>query len=333
MNARTGNWPIGCAIVGAILWLAIKLVPTRDDVGIGSIEWLFLFAPLVLMPLALASLRGNNSRAPLLRTTIHAQPVATALAIVSFLLPAGLVPMLLALPWAMLTFAVGVAGLADFAKTRLRNPPHLLDSAAMLMLPVGGIGLLQSRFGAAPLGFHEPLVLLVAVHFHYAAFLAPIVVARGLNEWTQHHRPFAWALAACVVTGSPLMALGFVVHQPWMRTVAAFILGGALAAFAVITLVRLPRIESRAAQIPLAISALAIVASMWLAVIYTLGDLRGEVWISIPQMARTHGLLNAFGFSLCGLIGWTLVQRAKERQPTRLNTFHRRPQTLLSRWE
>ena len=72
---------------------------------------------------------------------------------------------------------------------------------------------------------------------------------------------------------------------------------------------------------------------MWLAVLYTLGDLRGEVWVSIPQMARTHGILNAFGFSLCGLLGWTLSEHLVERDNPRLHTFHRRPQTLLSRWE
>ena len=33
------------------------------------------------------------------------------------------------------------------------------------------------------------------------------------------------------------------------------------------------------------------------------------VWVSIPQMARTHGVVNALGLSVCGLLGWRLTER------------------------
>ena len=52
---------------------------------------------------------------------------------------------------------------------------------------------------------------------------------------------------------------------------------------------------------------------MALAVIYALGEFTGRAWITIPAMIRTHGLANAFGFALCGLIGWNAAVRHSVR--------------------
>ena len=32
------------------------------------------------------------------------------------------------------------------------------------------------------------------------------------------------------------------------------------------------------------------------------------VILDIPQMAMAHGIVNAFGFALCGLVGWSMVE-------------------------
>jgi hypothetical protein len=48
-------------------------------------------------------------------------------------------------------------------------------------------------------------------------------------------------------------------------------------------------------------------AGITLAVVYGLGEARVEEWISIPDMAKCHGAINAVGFTLCGLIGWSLA--------------------------
>jgi hypothetical protein len=31
--------------------------------------------------------------------------------------------------------------------------------------------------------------------------------------------------------------------------------------------------------------------------------------LNIPQMARIHGAISAFGFAACGLLGWALEDR------------------------
>jgi hypothetical protein len=51
---------------------------------------------------------------------------------------------------------------------------------------------------------------------------------------------------------------------------------------------------------------------MVLAGAYVIADDAGSNALTIPQMARTHGILNAIGFCLPGLLGW-LVETSKRR--------------------
>jgi hypothetical protein len=43
---------------------------------------------------------------------------------------------------------------------------------------------------------------------------------------------------------------------------------------------------------------------MVLAAMYAVADFAGSDVLTIPQMARTHGVLNAVGFCMAGLLGW-----------------------------
>jgi len=42
---------------------------------------------------------------------------------------------------------------------------------------------------------------------------------------------------------------------------------------------------------------------------YAVADYAGSEVLTIPQMARTHGILNAVAFCLAGLLGW-LVEKS-----------------------
>jgi len=46
---------------------------------------------------------------------------------------------------------------------------------------------------------------------------------------------------------------------------------------------------------------------MVLACLYAYSLVAKTLVIDIPHMAMTHGVINAFGFALCGLVAWSLV--------------------------
>lgn len=65
-----------------------------------------------------------------------------------------------------------------------------------------------------------------------------------------------------------------------------------------------PAVE-RGAAVLLAVSAVAVIVPMLLASHWAAAtNLAGLDALSIPVMARAHGVGNAFGFTLLGLLGW-----------------------------
>jgi hypothetical protein len=68
----------------------------------------------------------------------------------------------------------------------------------------------------------------------------------------------------------------------------------------------LPRVSSVAARLLLSLSSFSSAAAMVLACVYAYSIVTRTLLIDIPQMAMTHGLINAFGFVLCGMLAWTI---------------------------
>ena len=54
-------------------------------------------------------------------------------------------------------------------------PEAMLLLAGLVYLAVGGVWTVIARAGLRPLGFPDLIVLLTAVHFHYAGFALPVL--------------------------------------------------------------------------------------------------------------------------------------------------------------
>ena len=286
------------AIWGGAAWLAVSGLGVAHG-RIWLIEILFLLAPLVLVPLALARI------GPLPRALRASLPAAATCAAGSFFLPRGVAAAGLASAWLGATALMACLGLAPLRARGLRNASEVAIDAGLLLVPVGGVWLVLSRLGATPLGFEEPIVLLTAVHFHFAAFMTPILVGLAGRELV------AGLLYRCVVAGtiagSPLLAAGITL-SPGLELFAAALLALSLWAFAGLLLARL-RLAARPGRALLAVSALALLPSMAFALAYAWGEYTGQPLVALSWVVRIHGTLNALGFGLCGLAGWTLAAR------------------------
>lgn len=261
---------------------------------LGLMEALFLLAIWLIVPLGLRFLPDS----PPLRLARKLQPLAALLATISFFLPKGLWAAALAAPWLGLNGLVALGGLYVL-KTSLRaGVPALLLLAAMFFPPVGGVNLVASRYGYALGGFPEPIILLTAIHFHYIAFAAPILASLSGRS------VLARLSGLGVVGGTPLLAAGFV-FSPLLKAVAVGILCVSVVGLALGQLTQLPLLPDKRAKVLLTASSLAVIAGMILAGIYEHGFYTGRSWLSIPQMAWSHGILNGVGFSLLGLLAWT----------------------------
>jgi hypothetical protein len=148
------------------------------------------------------------------------------------------------------------------------------------------------------------IVQLTAVHFHFAGFALPIIIACSQAR-AQCRTGFSSVLG--VIAGVPLLAVGISSKVPAVETATAFALAFVCVAVGALTLDWGLRGSGRAStRILYAVAGLCLMGGMALAGVYAYGNLTDAPWkLDIPTMATWHGTLNAFGFALCGLLAWT----------------------------
>ncbi|MFL5802073.1 MAG: YndJ family transporter [Roseiflexaceae bacterium] len=310
-------------MIGGLAWLLLFAITLPGDTTTATIARLLLLAVLVVVPLALplAAPPAGASRAALPhRAALLCQPFAAALVVLALLAPAGIPAALLASGWLLLSGLAALTGLFRLLARRNVRADELCIDAGLLYLPIGAVWLLFNRIGFGPLGFGDTIVILTAVHFHYAGFAAPILAGTA-GRRIAAARPALWPLfrlvAAGVIAGIALVAAGITLARftPVIEVAAAVLFAASLLALAaLVLLVVVPTMRGRLAQTLLAISAASLVVTMLLAGGYALGRFVAGPLIDIPRMVQFHGWLNALGFVLCGLLAWTLT--TDHRPPT-----------------
>jgi len=296
------------ALSGAFIWGVLVLATVGGRTPLGTIELLLLLAPLVLVPLGLEVARGA-SISPLGRWVRLLLPIGGVLATASFFVPMGHISALLSIGWTIVCALAAVDAVMRFARGAYRSAEGICANAAFIYLFVGSLWLHVSRHGSTPFNYSALTVLLAAVHFHFTGFALPMVAsatARARRARLGSAGALFPFVTAGILAGPALLAAGNIRHSPVLKTAGALLL--VVVSFALAGLIgcELRGISSKAVRALLALSGALLVLGMTLVAIYAVGELSAQDWLTVPTMARLHGTLNALGFSLCGLLGWTL---------------------------
>jgi hypothetical protein len=293
-------------LIGGAVWLALALASFAPRVHLGIIEVLFLLAPWIVVPLGADLVRGagNSESAAVRHWVLFAAALLTS---VSFFLDNRT-----AAAWFASSWLLVCAGLAGESVRRLlssgtRSFTQFCFAAGEGYLLVAGAWLVASRAGLQLLAFREPIVLLTAVHFHFAGFgsavLAGLVDAAFVGN--RGHRELRAALLA-VVLGPAALGLAFLLG-PKAKLVAALLI--ALGQFGLAGGMVRAGIAAKNAggRWLLFVAGGSVAAGMVLAVVWAIGEYPLQAFVNIRQMAEFHGALNAIGFVVCGLLGWGVV--------------------------
>ncbi len=315
------DWARACATAGAAVWVGMAVLARLGVARVGAIELLFLFAPLVIVPLGmeLGRVIGGEGRLELLARRL--QPFGAGMAVVAMWMAPGRTAAGFAVGWLLICVFMAGAGMIELVRAAWGDAGGSVRATysasravlatlavARMDLAVGGAWLVASRLGMRPMGIQEPIGLLTAVHFHFAGFATATIAAatlqfaeqRGDARWL---RRLVW-----VVAGLPIVvAAGFVI-SPMMKMAAALLFSVSVAGLAIAVRGWGRKAKDGTARVLLQIAAGAIFAGMVLSAAYVIADYAGSDALTIPQMARTHGILNAVGFCLMGLLGW-LVEK------------------------
>jgi hypothetical protein len=162
----------------------------------------------------------------------------------------------------------------------------------------------------APIGLSPIIVEMTAVHFHFTGFAATLMAALLLVRLRKDRgiaRATAMAAALLLVAGSPVLALGWATPIRVLQVAGAILVAsGVVATSGVLFFRSASLVESTSARVLLRLSALAPLLPMVLAVEYSAGHVFGFATLDIQGMALIHGDLNALGFSLLGLVAWSI---------------------------
>jgi YndJ-like protein len=317
---RQDVWAATCATVGAAVWAGIAVLARVGIARLGAIELLFLLGPLVIVPLGLELGRGMDGTGWFVELARRLQPVGAMLAIVAMWFGPGRRAGLFAVGWLVICILVAGAGFGDFVRALWTDADRSVRATRVVMgiarmdLAVGGAWLVASRLGMRPMGIQEPIGLLTAVHFHFAGFATAMIGAATL-QFSESRGEQRWLKRlVLLVAGLPVVvAAGFVI-SPVLKMGAAVLFSASVAGLAVAVGACGRKAENPTARLLLQVAAAAIFAGMVLSAAYAIADYAGSDVLTIPQMARTHGILNAVGFCLAGLLGW-LVEKSSCRLP------------------
>lgn len=309
---RLSKLPVISALCGGALWLT--LLSVRIEVyETELIQKVLLLGVLVIVPIGLwlvATPKRNSEHSLPYRLAVLTQPFGAAAVVCSFLIEPGFSAAALASLWLIVVALIGLFGLWRFLSRGVGPAEEFCIDAGLIYLTVGGVWLTMARLGSQPLGFGDTIVLLTAVHFHFAGFAAPILagLAGRVPAGARGGRTLLCLAATGIITGIPLVAAG-ITSSPALALAGAIVISLGLVSLAVFVLKRVVRSRySLSARLLLVVSSLSSVAAMVLACLYAYSIVVKQLWLDIPLMAMTHGIINAFGFTLCGLLAWTIIK-------------------------
>ena len=352
----------GWATAGAAAWAGVAVLARMGIARIGVIELMFLFAPLVIVPLGMELGRVRGFESGVARGLASAaqtlQPLGAVLAVAAVCLPPGVRAGIVAAGWMGVCALISAAGAVELGalilglatwgpatgmekltggapvairvgvvSTRATSSRlwRIAGCVGRIDLAVGGAWLVASRLGWRPMGIQEPIGLLTAVHFHFAGFATAMIAGATLRfaeaQLAGRDLLLRWLRGVVVlVLGMPfLVAAGFVI-SPGLKMVAAMVFSASVAALAGFVWICSGRVEDGTARGFLRVAAGAVFVGMALSGTYAVADFLKSELLPIPRMASTHGVLNALGFCLLGLLGWIVESSAETFTTLRLRS-------------
>ena len=273
--------------------------------SIDYITLLLLVAVLLLVPMGFALLGTSK----IFNKWILFSSLSFGIA---FLLPISFVSALLIFPWLILVCFNAFLQLKIFLQKRKKSITDYSFLAASLYMPVAAIWALLDRLAIQPMGFSPTIVLLTAIHFHYAGFLLPLISGMILKTKTKIvHQVIGWG----VIFGIPLVAVGIISEQydlpNFIEVTAVCLMSFSGAMIGLLHFRKGVQNYNKPIGMLWMFGGLALTCGMILAFLYGIRTIVPISILTIPWMYAVHGTLNAIGFALPSILAWFIVNNSQ----------------------
>lgn len=307
------------AAIGALIWGATLFGPPLAGAVMHDVAQIMLLGPLILVPLTLSAdhppVEGTQPKllAWLKRAIMISVGPSSWLVAASFYQAQSVEAALWLLPWLLTTGALALYALLTLKQRGDYNMANLATTASRLYLPGGAVWWMAWRAGFELLQFPLLIVLLTAMHFHFAGYMAPWLAAQAAEHQraTQAEQRLSLPLKVIVggvISGMPLIAIG-IQFSAGVELAATSIFTTSVMALGAYNLRQAPALwrTSRLGAAGVMISAMASFLTMLAAVMFVARHLTDLFNVTIPQMIMWHGWANGLGFALAGALGWVVL--------------------------
>lgn len=282
-------------------------------------------ATLLVVPAGLAALPGVP------RPVVHGWRLLAPPAVLALLLPRGPLAAALVAPWAVLTVWLALLGasrgLAALRPTATTAPgsggpargrwtawPVALGWFALAGPSVAGVAHLAERAGIRLFGFGLRTLALTVAHLQVAGFAAVLLAAWAADAVVGHPvaavRRAGAAAGVLLPAGVLVVLVGYFLSDAVELAGAIAVAAGVWATAAVLWVAVRPTARDRRARALLGTAALVTVPTMLLALVWALGEAVGTPHPSLTWMLATHGIGNALGLALAGLLAHRMLAAA-----------------------
>lgn len=265
------------------------------------VEVLVLLSVLLFVPLGLMMIdknRRDGSTLPLAKFISLLYPYAALSAVLAFLTDMAV----FAAIWFIYTGLVALFGISRLLERGRKPIGELSIDSGLMYLSLGGFWFFAYAADIQVMHFTKLTILLTAIHFHYSAFVLPIL-ASFLGRKTLSNRKWYAAMTLVIVLSPLTVAIG-ITYSRLIEFLAVLVYVAALYAYGFF--VFRTAFRKKAAKILLSFSAAVLVATISFSLIYAYGRVQESVTLTISEMIFIHGAVNAFGVVLPALIGWMI---------------------------
>lgn len=293
-------------IGGLVVWMIIAAAAVQlDTATLDIVTVLLLFGQLVVVPLGLLLLTGGSGlERPLIRGGRFLFRLGGLAALASLAFRPGELSAAFAALYLLPAVLVGAASVLRVA-SGLRDGSiwrsvELAQAAAGAFLFIGALFFVLHRQGFTFGGFHELVMQLTAVHFHFVGFGLMLMAAELVRR-----RPGFGIAVPLLLAGMIATPIGFMTH-PVGQALGALLVVAALLIISAGTVTTLAGMRPAPRRL-LFVSAVFPLLVGGTAAIYAIGEALGSSTIPIAVMAPIHGGFGAIGVVFCGLLGWRLA--------------------------
>ncbi len=273
--------------------------------NLNPVEAIILLSVLLFIPMSFYIIdkrTRNGSYLLFYKFVLFLYPIAASSAMLAFVTN----HYFFALIWFVYTGIIALFGVSRLLERGWKPLEETAIDSAFIYLFLGGFWFFASVAKLSIMQFSSDIVLLTAAHFHYSAFLLPL--SAGLIGRKREKRSKVYDVIMFIIMISPMTVAIGITYSRIFEFFAVVIYLCAIYGYCIY--VWKAKFNAIRAKVLLIISSSTLMVTIMFSLIYSYGNLKQVLTITIAQMVWIHGVVNGIGVALPAFVGWMIEKSA-----------------------